>query len=95
MGLGTVLGVPQAQEGIAAGAPFLVTPVVRPDVIALCRSKQVTVLCGASAPTEVVAAHDAGADFVKVFPARLGGPAYFRDLLAPMPWLRLVGLHRQ
>lgn len=92
VGLGTVLNVPQAQEGIAAGAQFLVTPVLRPDVIALSRSREIPVLCGASSPTEVVAAHDAGADLVKVFPARLGGPAYFRDLLAPMPWLRLVAV---
>jgi 2-dehydro-3-deoxyphosphogluconate aldolase/(4S)-4-hydroxy-2-oxoglutarate aldolase len=87
-----VLGVAQADAGIAAGAQFVVTPILRPEVVALCRARAVPVVCGASTPTEVVAAHEAGADFVKVFPSRLGGPGYFRDLLAPMPWLRLVAV---
>lgn len=71
-------------------ARFLVTPAVVPDVIEVGRRRNVPVICGALTPTEVLAATRAGADLVKIFPARLGGPAYIRDLLGPFPQMKFV-----
>lgn len=90
IGVGTVLDPRMATEAIAAGAQFVVTPVMRVNVIETCRAGGVPILCGAFTPTEALTAHEAGAESVKIFPARLGGPLYIRDLLAPLPQLRLV-----
>ncbi|HEX6289529.1 MAG TPA: bifunctional 4-hydroxy-2-oxoglutarate aldolase/2-dehydro-3-deoxy-phosphogluconate aldolase [Herpetosiphonaceae bacterium] len=90
IGVGTVLLPEAAEAAISAGAQFVVTPAVRPAVIAACRSRGVPILCGALTPTEVLAAHEAGADAIKIFPARAVGPQYLRDLLAPLPGLLLV-----
>lgn len=90
IGVGTVLDADAAGRAIEAGAQFVVTPVVRPAVINACRERGVPVLCGAMTPTEVLTAHEAGADIIKIFPARPAGPQYLRDLLGPLPHLRLV-----
>ena len=90
IGVGTVLTPDAAEAAIAAGAQFVVTPAVRPAVVAVCRARGVACLCGALTPTEVLAAHESGADMIKIFPARVFGPQYLRDLLAPLPGLRLV-----
>jgi 2-dehydro-3-deoxyphosphogluconate aldolase/(4S)-4-hydroxy-2-oxoglutarate aldolase len=90
IGVGTVLDSRAAEDAIAAGAQFVVTPVVRVEVIETCQASSVPILCGALTPTEALTARDAGADMIKIFPARLGGPQYIRDLLAPLPHLRLV-----
>jgi len=90
IGVGTVLAPDAAEAAIAAGAQFVVTPAMRPDVIAICRALGTPILCGALTPTEALAAHEAGADMIKIFPARLGGPQYIRDILAPLPQLRVV-----
>jgi 2-dehydro-3-deoxyphosphogluconate aldolase/(4S)-4-hydroxy-2-oxoglutarate aldolase len=90
IGVGTVLAPEAASAAIEAGAQFVVTPAVRPLVVATCRAHGIPILCGALTPTEVLTAHEAGADMIKVFPARAAGPHYLRDLLAPLPGLRLV-----
>jgi 2-dehydro-3-deoxyphosphogluconate aldolase/(4S)-4-hydroxy-2-oxoglutarate aldolase len=90
IGIGTVLNSEAAETSIAAGAQFVVTPTFSQAVIAACRSQGTPILCGALTPTEALAAHEAGADMVKLFPARLGGPQYLRDILAPLPFLRIV-----
>ncbi len=90
IGVGTVLAPDAAEAAISAGAQFVVTPAVRPAVIATCRAHGVPILSGALTPTEVLAAHEAGADAIKIFPARAVGPLYLRDLLAPLPGLLLV-----
>jgi 2-dehydro-3-deoxyphosphogluconate aldolase/(4S)-4-hydroxy-2-oxoglutarate aldolase len=90
VGVGSVTEPTAAREAISAGAQFVVTPVLRPLVIEACRALSTPILCGALTPTELLTAHEAGADMVKFFPARLGGPAYLRDVLAPLPQLRLV-----
>lgn len=90
IGVGTVLNPRMANEAIAAGAQFVVTPVTRVTTIEACQARNVPILCGALTPTEALAAYEAGAEMIKIFPARLGGPAYIRDLLAPLPYLRLV-----
>ena len=90
VGVGTVLDVAAAQESIRAGATFVVTPVVRPAVVEACRAADVPVMCGALTPTEALTAYEAGADMIKIFPARAMGSVYLKDLLAPLPMLRLV-----
>jgi 2-dehydro-3-deoxyphosphogluconate aldolase / (4S)-4-hydroxy-2-oxoglutarate aldolase len=90
VGVGTVLTADAARTAIDAGAQFVVTPAVRLDVIVACKERNVPILCGALTPTEALTAHEAGADMIKIFPARAFGPAYIRDLLAPLPNLRFV-----
>jgi 2-dehydro-3-deoxyphosphogluconate aldolase/(4S)-4-hydroxy-2-oxoglutarate aldolase len=90
VGVGTVLNVDAATASIESGAQFVVTPTTSPAVIAAARARGTPILCGALTPTEALTAHEAGADMVKLFPARLGGPQYIRDILAPLPFLRIV-----
>jgi 2-dehydro-3-deoxyphosphogluconate aldolase / (4S)-4-hydroxy-2-oxoglutarate aldolase len=89
-GLGTVLDAETARIGILAGAKFIVTPALRPDVITLCRRYSIPVFSGALTPTEIVNAWEAGADAVKVFPAEFFGPAYIKSIKAPLPQIDLV-----
>jgi len=89
-GLGTVLDAETARAGILAGAKFIVTPALRPDVITLCRRYSVPVFSGAFTPTEIVAAWEAGADAAKVFPAEFFGPAYIKSVKGPLPQIELV-----
>jgi 2-dehydro-3-deoxyphosphogluconate aldolase/(4S)-4-hydroxy-2-oxoglutarate aldolase len=91
VGAGTVLDVETAKSCIASGAQFIVSPALNFDTIAYCRDQNVTVMPGALTPTEVVQAWNAGADFVKVFPAgAVGGPGYLKALKAPLPHIELV-----
>ncbi len=91
VGAGTVMTPAQAEAAVEAGAEFLVSPVWLPWLPALARSLSVEAIPGSASPSEIWRAHLAGAAAVKVFPiARLGGAAYIRDLLAPMPELTLM-----
>ncbi|MBS2963787.1 bifunctional 4-hydroxy-2-oxoglutarate aldolase/2-dehydro-3-deoxy-phosphogluconate aldolase [Actinocrinis puniceicyclus] len=90
VGAGTVLTAGHARDAVAAGARFLLTPDVRPEVATAARACGVPLIMGALTPTELSRAVDLGAAAVKVFPARLGGPAYLRDLLGPFPDARLI-----
>lgn len=90
IGLGTVLDAETARAGIAAGAKFLVTPAVRPAVIAVCKELGVPILSGALTPTEACQAWDAGADVIKIFPAEFFGPAYIKSLKAPFPKMEFL-----
>ena len=90
VGVGTVLKSEEADAAIDAGAQFAVTPAVRRQVIATCIKRQTLILCGGFTPTELLEAYEAGAELVKVFPAQLGGPKFIKDVLAPMPFLKLV-----
>jgi len=90
VGVGTVLKSEEAEAAIDAGAEFAVTPAVRRQVIETCVRRQTLVLCGGFSPTELLEAHEAGAELVKVFPAQQGGPKFIKDVLAPMPFLKLV-----
>ncbi|HET7535400.1 MAG TPA: bifunctional 4-hydroxy-2-oxoglutarate aldolase/2-dehydro-3-deoxy-phosphogluconate aldolase [Candidatus Didemnitutus sp.] len=90
LGLGTVLDADTARKGIAAGAKFIVTPAVRPEVIKACREANVAILSGALTPTEAYTAHELGADVIKVFPAEFFGPAYIKSLKAPFPKLEFM-----
>jgi 2-dehydro-3-deoxyphosphogluconate aldolase/(4S)-4-hydroxy-2-oxoglutarate aldolase len=90
LGLGTVLDADTARAGIAAGAKFIVTPAVRPAVIAASKEQNVPILCGALTPTEAITAWELGADVIKIFPAEFFGPAYIKSLKAPFPHLQLL-----
>lgn len=90
LGLGTVLDADTARAGIAAGAKFIVTPALRPTVIAACREAGVPVLSGALTPTEACTAWELGADVIKIFPAEFFGPAYIKSLKAPFPQIEFL-----
>ena len=90
LGAGTVLDPPSARAAIHAGARFLVSPVVRPDVIRVGGRHDTPVIPGALTPTEILTAFDAGADVVKVFPSDVGGPNYLKSLRGPLPHVRLM-----
>lgn len=90
LGLGTVLDADTAKRGIAAGAKFIVTPAVRPEVIKACKDAGVAILSGALTPTEACTAWDAGADVIKIFPAEFFGPAYIKSLKAPFPKMEFL-----
>ncbi|MGH3760539.1 bifunctional 4-hydroxy-2-oxoglutarate aldolase/2-dehydro-3-deoxy-phosphogluconate aldolase [Actinophytocola sp.] len=90
LGAGTVLTAADARDAIAVGARFLLTPGLRPEVVAEARRQNVPVLLGAMTPTEVGSAIDLGATAVRVFPAARLGPAYFGDLHGPYPGTPLV-----
>lgn len=90
VGVGSVLQPQDANSAIDAGAQFVVTPAVRRQVIAACVNRKTPVLSGGFTPTELLEAYEAGCELVKLFPAQLGGPRYLKDVLAPMPFLKLV-----
>ena len=90
MGVGTVLDTETARMALLAGAQFVVTPVMRLDVIALCNRYSIPIACGAYTPTEALTAHEAGADFIKIFPADTLGPGYIRAIRAPLPQLQII-----
>src|SRR5579885_1792714 len=90
LGAGTVLDPETARTALLAGAEFVVAPTVNPDVIRLCRRYDKLVMPGAFTPTEILAAWEAGADVVKVFPADVLGPAFFRALRGPLPQVKLM-----
>jgi 2-dehydro-3-deoxyphosphogluconate aldolase/(4S)-4-hydroxy-2-oxoglutarate aldolase len=90
VGAGSVLDGASAGRCIEAGAKFLVSPIVQKEMIELAHAAGIPAMMGAFSPTEIAAAHDAGADITKVFPADALSPAYFKAVLAPMPYLRLM-----
>ncbi len=90
IGVGSVLDGETARLAILAGAQFVVSPILNPAVIEMAHRYGKPVIPGGLTPTEILSAWQAGADLVKVFPANHFGPTYFKDLLAPMPQLRLT-----
>ena len=90
LGAGTVLDPETARAAFLAGAEFLVSPTVNVDVIRMARRYDKLVMPGAFTPTEVLTAWEAGADVVKVFPADILGPAFFKALKGPLPQVKLM-----
>jgi 2-dehydro-3-deoxyphosphogluconate aldolase/(4S)-4-hydroxy-2-oxoglutarate aldolase len=90
LGAGTVLDTETARAVLLAGAEFIVAPTLNLEVIRLCQRYDKLVMPGAFSPTEVLYAWEAGADIVKVFPADVVGPAYFKALQGPLPQIRLM-----
>jgi 2-dehydro-3-deoxyphosphogluconate aldolase / (4S)-4-hydroxy-2-oxoglutarate aldolase len=90
VGVGTVIDPGTASAAIAAGAQFVVSPVFDEQIVATVLRAGRIMVPGAFTPTEILRAWSAGADVVKVFPSTALGPQYFKDILAPMPQLRLT-----
>jgi 2-dehydro-3-deoxyphosphogluconate aldolase/(4S)-4-hydroxy-2-oxoglutarate aldolase len=89
-GVGSVLDPESARAAILAGAQFVVCPTLNLKTIELCHRYAIPVVPGAYTPTEILTAWEAGADMVKVFPASVGGPAYFKAIKGPLPQVKLV-----
>ncbi len=85
IGAGTILNRQQAHEAVGAGARFLVSPCVLPEVIDAAHELQVAIIPGAFTPTEIFTAHSLGADIVKIFPAVRFGPEYLKAVRGPLP----------
>ncbi|WP_306820089.1 bifunctional 4-hydroxy-2-oxoglutarate aldolase/2-dehydro-3-deoxy-phosphogluconate aldolase [Streptomyces sp. DSM 40750] len=92
VGAGTVITAGQARDALAAGAEFLVAPVVDTAVVRNAADSGIPCYPGAWTPTEVSQAWRAGAAAVKLFPASTGGPAHLRQLRAPLPDIPLVAV---
>ena len=90
LGAGTVTDAATARAVIDAGARFVVGPVYRPEVISACNDRDVAVAPGCFTPTEILDAHERGADIVKVFPATALGPQFIKDVRAPLPQVKLM-----
>ncbi len=91
LGSGTVTTAAQAQATIDAGAEFVVSPSLHPDVIATTKKNNKISCPGALTPTEAITAWNAGADYVKIFPcSAVGGASYLKSLLAPFPHLKII-----
>jgi len=91
VGAGTVLNEGSAQQCADAGAQFLVTPGFNAPTVAAARERDLLIMVGALTPSEIMAASDSGADFVKVFPCgSMGGPKYIQALRGPFPKVPFV-----
>ena len=90
LGVGTVIDDDTCRSAIDAGAKYVISPITRPSLVAAAHALDRPVMLGAYTPTEAQAAHEAGSDFVKIFPADTLGPSYIKSLLAPLPHLRIV-----
>jgi len=90
VGAGTILNRGQVHEAVDAGARFVVSPCVLPDVIDAARELQVAIIPGAFTPTEIYTAYSLGADIVKIFPAVRYGPEYLRAVRGPLPQIPIM-----
>lgn len=92
-GLGTVIDTETARRGIIAGARFISTPALRPEVILLCRRYQIPVICGVHSPEEMNAALLVGADALKLYPSEdRFGPTHVREMRAEFPDAKLFAI---
>lgn len=90
VGAGTVLSLPQMEQALKAGASFIVSPVLIPEIVRNCVKGSIPVFPGALTPAEVYAAWTSGATMVKVFPVSVFGPGYFKELLGPLADIQLL-----
>ncbi len=91
IGAGTVLDRSNAEKCIDAGAKFIVSPAFDAETVKFCRDKNVAIMPGTLTPTEVLTAHNAGADCVKVFPCDvMGGAKYLKTLKTLFPHIEMM-----
>ena len=90
IGVGTVLDLESCRASIAAGAEFVVSPICRTELVAPAHAANRAIMLGAFTPTEAQIAHEAGADFIKLFPAESLGTGYIKAVRAPLPHLRII-----
>jgi 2-dehydro-3-deoxyphosphogluconate aldolase / (4S)-4-hydroxy-2-oxoglutarate aldolase len=90
IGVGTILKAYDCQQALDAGAQFIVSPICRSELVPLAHHANRPIMLGAYTPTEAQLAHEAGADFVKIFPADGLGAGYIKAIRAPLPHLKIV-----
>ena len=90
LGVGSVLNKSIAEDAIKAGAKYVVSPVLKKEIIEASHKHNVPVMPGCFTPTEIQTAYEFGADIIKVFPADVVGMAFFKAILAPLPHLKLM-----
>ena len=90
VGAGTVLSIEEAEATVRAGAHFIVMPCLELSVVKWCAARNVVCMAGVSTPSEMWAAHKAGAHVAKIFPGAAGGPAFVKAIKGPLPFLRVV-----
>jgi 2-dehydro-3-deoxyphosphogluconate aldolase/(4S)-4-hydroxy-2-oxoglutarate aldolase len=90
IGAGSVLDPETARAVMLAGADFIVGPTLNLELIRICKRYGKIVIPGAFSPTEILTAWQAGADVVKVFPATRLGPSFIKDVLGPLPQVKLT-----
>ena len=90
LGVGSVLDPETARLAILSGARYVVSPMFKPSIIEMAHRYNVPAMPGCFTPTEILEAHEAGADMVKVFPANILGMKFFKAVKAPMPHLQLM-----
>jgi len=90
IGVGSVLNKQTAEDAIKAGAKYIVSPILKKEIIEMAQKYDVPVMPGCFTPTEIYSAFEMGADIAKVFPADVVGMPFFKAILAPMPHLKLM-----
>ena len=90
IGIGSVLNKQTAEDAIKAGAKYVVSPILKKEIIETALKYDVPVMPGCFTPTEIYLAFEMGADIAKVFPADVVGMPFFKAILAPMPHLKLM-----
>ncbi|MFP3937457.1 MAG: bifunctional 4-hydroxy-2-oxoglutarate aldolase/2-dehydro-3-deoxy-phosphogluconate aldolase [Phycisphaerae bacterium] len=89
VGVGSTLSADVARSAVDAGAQFVVSPIFKREIVEAAHAADLPCVPGAFTPTEVQTAYESGADIVKVFPGGAVGPKYLKDLLGPLPHLKL------
>ena len=92
IGAGTVIREKQVEMTKAAGGKFIISPDTNPEIIAKTKSEGLVSIPGAFTPSEAACAHRAGADFIKLFPIKYMGPAYLKDIKAPLSHIRFLAV---
>ncbi len=91
LGVGSVVDAPTAALFIAYGANFIVSPSFNPQVARLCNRRKIPYLPGCATATEISTAEEWGVEIVKIFPGEtVGGPAFIKALMGPMPWTKIM-----
>lgn len=90
IGAGTVLSIEQVEAAYQAGAEYIISPNTNIEVIKQTKKRNMLSIPGALSPTEIISAHETGADFVKIFPVRALGTTYIKDILGPINHVKLI-----
>ena len=90
LGVGSVVDAPTAGLFVAEGADFIVSPTFTEEVIVFCNRRKIAYVPGCATANEIRRAEEHGAEIVKYFPGGIGGPAFIKAVLAPMPWTSIM-----
>ena len=93
LGAGSIMDGPTAAMYIAAGADFIVSPVLDEEIAVICNGRKIPFMPGCGTVTEIHRAHALGVEFCKLFPGDcLGGPAFIKSIKGPMPWTEIIAM---